>query len=388
MKILLVSDVYRYTTNGAAGVVVILADALRAYGHQVKVLSLSTTRESFREGDDYYFSSLPFPVYPEIRQSLVIRHPFIEELKAWRPDVIHIHTEGSAARLGRIISRTTHAPIVMTMHTDYAKFVFHNRSDARVLKLAGKPLTSFFYRRAKVVTTPSKKAKMLLLSYHFRKKVVVIPNGIKLERFRKDYMEGEREELFAQWGIPDNGKLFVIVSRLSLEKNIEEILEFFREIVEKEREARLLIVGDGPDMSHLQKYTEELGISDHVIFAGRISQEVLYRYYKAGTAFLSASTFEMHSLTYLEALACGLPLICRDDPCLAGVLQDGKNGYLYHTKEEFVDRCLTMIHDKETRDRMAEASLKRSEVFSDMALARRMVRLYERMTGLDEERQG
>ena len=72
MKILLVSDVYRYTTNGAAGVVVILADALRAEGHEVKVLSLSTTRESFREGDDYYFSSLPFPVYPEIRQSIVI----------------------------------------------------------------------------------------------------------------------------------------------------------------------------------------------------------------------------------------------------------------------------------------------------------------------------
>lgn len=385
MKILLVSDVYRYTTNGAAGVVVILADALRAEGHEVKVLSLSTTRESFREGDDYYFSSLPFPVYPEIRQSIVIRHPYIEELKAWRPDVIHIHTEGSAARLGRIISRATHAPIVMTMHTDYAKFVFHDRSDARVLKWAGKPLTSFFYRGAKVVTTPSKKAKMLLLSYHFRKKVVVIPNGIKLDRFRRDYEEGEREELFAQWGIPDNGKLFVIISRLSLEKNIEEILEYFADVVHEDPEAYLLVVGDGPDMNHLQKYTGELGVEDHVVFTGRISQEVLYRYYKAGTAFLSASTFEMHSLTYLEALACGLPLICRDDPCLAGVLQDGKNGFIYHTKEEFVDRCLTMIRDREGRDRMAQASLNRSEVFSDKALARRMVRLYRRITGQSEE---
>ena len=109
----------------------------------------------------------------------------------------------------------------------------------------------------------------------------------------------------------------------------------------------------------------------------------LYRYYKAGTAFLSASTFEMHSLTYLEALACGLPLICRDDPCLKGVLVSGKNGYTYQKKEEFIEHCLELIHNKPVRDRMAACSLRRSENFSDRAMVERMEKLYRRLTGLD-----
>ena len=381
MKILLVSDAYRYTTNGAAGVVVILADALRAEGYDVKVLSLSTSRNSFREGDDYYFGSLPFPVYPEIRQTIIFRHPFIDELKAWKPDVVHIHTEGSAARIGRSIAKAAGAPIIMTMHTDYAQFVFHSHSNARILKMAGKPLTSYFYRGASVVTTPSRKAKMLMESYHFKKKMCVIPNGIKLGRFQTDYPARERAAMFEDWGLPDNGKLFVIVSRLSAEKNIEEILDYFAGLLQKEPEANLLIAGDGPDMHHLQKRAEEPDLAGHVVFAGRIAQDDLYRYYKAGTAFLSASTFEMHSLTYLEALASGLPLICREDPCLEGVLANGRNGYTYREREEFIDDCLELIRNKPLRDRMAACSLRRSETFSDRAMAGRMVKLYRRLTG-------
>ena len=379
MKILLLSDVYKYNTNGVAGVVVMLASTLRTMGHDVKVLSLSTTRESFREGDDYYLPSVPFPVYPEIRQSPVIIHPFIKEIKAWKPDIIHIHSEGSAARFGRSIARKTGAPLIMTVHTDYAKYVFRSHSEATILKLAAKPLASFFYRRADVVTTPSQKAKLLMQSYHFKKKISVVPNGIKLERFQKDFSGEERAEMFSRWEIPDNGKLFVIVSRLSKEKNIIEILDYFPSLIEQDPGVHLLVVGDGPDMQHLMRRAKEPDLDGHVIFTGRISQDDLYRYYKSGIAFLSASTFEMHSLTYLEALACGLPLICRDDPCLLGVLKDGVNGYTYREKEEFVSHCAQLIQDKEVRDRMAAASLRKSSAFSCRAMAKNMVRLYERM---------
>ncbi|MBQ9414633.1 MAG: glycosyltransferase [Clostridia bacterium] len=377
MKILLVSDAYRYTMNGVAGVVITLADTLRALGHETKVISMSNKAESFKQGDDYFIASFPVPVYPEVRQTLAHHHPFFKEIKEWRPDVIHVHTEGSAARIARSISKATGAPLVITLHTDYVKFVFHEHSQARILKTVSVPIAAIAYRRANIATAPSKKAEMLLKGFKFKHAVRVIPNGIKLERFRRDYGEGEREALFEQLGIPDNGKLFVCVSRLSAEKNIEEILRFFPAVLSQEPEARLMIVGDGPDKKSLMKQAAVEGLGGRVLFTGRIPQDDLFRYYKAGIAFISASTFEIHSLTYLEAMACGLPLICRDDPSIEGVLLDGENGYVYHNKEEFVDRCVRLLRDAELQKKLADFALRHSEEFSDIRCAERMLELYQ-----------
>ena len=383
MKILLASDVYKYSMNGAAGVVINLADELRSLGHDVKVLTMSDSKDGFQKGDDYYLPSYATPAYPDLRQSLVRRHPYIEEIKEWRPEVIHLHTEGSAARIARSIAKAVGAPIVMTMHTDYAKFAFHEYSEIALVKGLCTVLTAFFYHGAAAMTTPSKKAEELLKSYKYKNPVYVIPNGLKLERFQKDYLEGERAALFDHLHIPDNKKTFVCVSRLSAEKNIEELLDCFALLVQKEPDAHLLLVGDGPDMNNLVKRSEKNGLTKNVLFTGRMPQDELYRYYKAGIAFLSASTFEMNSLTYLEALACGLPLICRDDPCLEGVLDDGKNGFAYRTPEDFVEKCELLINDPDMQAEFARVSLERSEEYSDRNCALRMLKLYEFVTEKD-----
>lgn len=383
MKILLASDVYRYTMNGAAGVVMTLADTMRADGHEVKVLTMSTTNSAFRQGDDYYLPSFSSPLYPDVRQTMIRNHPYIDEIKRWRPDIIHLHTEGSAARFARAIARSTGTPLVMTMHTDYAKYALHQFSAARFFRPSLLVLAAYFYRGATVATTPSEKAKDLLRSYNYKKPIYVVPNGIKQDRFRKDFLPEERRALFEQYKIEDNGKTFVCVSRLSAEKNIKELLNHFSALVKKDSEVHLLLVGDGPYMNSLIRHTERRGLSNHVTFTGRIPQEELYRYYKAGIAFLSASTFEMHSLTYLEAAVCGLPLICRDDPCLKGVLLHGENGFAFQEEKDFVESCLQLIADKELQKKMSEASLEISERYSDKNCARQMVKLYQRVAQQD-----
>ena len=132
-------------------------------------------------------------------------------------------------------------------------------------------------------------------------------------------------------------------------------------------------------MKHLQHLTHKLGLDDSVTFPGFVPHDETYKYYKLGMVFLSASTFEMHSLTYLEAMACGLPLVCRDDPCLQGVLEDGVNGYVYHDEKEFTENVLKILSDDGLRAKMSEISLKRSKEFSEQAFAENMLRLYERL---------
>ena len=105
MKILLVTDAYTHLTNGVAVVVATLYNTFRAKGHDVRVLTVSGDRSAHHEGDVYYMPSFKVPLYPDVRMSLVHRHPFLTELKEWKPDIVHIHSEASASRMAKSIAK-------------------------------------------------------------------------------------------------------------------------------------------------------------------------------------------------------------------------------------------------------------------------------------------
>ncbi len=383
MKILLVTDAYTHLTNGVAVVVATLYNTFRAKGHDVRVLTVSGDRSAHHEGDVYYMPSFKVPLYPDVRMSLVHRHPFLTELKEWKPDIVHIHSEASASRMAKSIAKATGARIVMTWHTDYAKFAFHNHYSMGIVHFSAKNLMKAAYHGTSIITVPSYKAKRLLDGYGLKHPNVVIPNGIILSRFQKELTDEDKHKMLEQYHIPQDSKIMVIVSRLSAEKNISEIIEFFPSLLEKEPKLHLLIAGIGPDKHHLEQLRDQLGLSQHITFVGFVPPEETYRCYKLGRIFFSASTFEMHSLTYLEAMACGLPLVCRDDTCLEGVLTDGFNGYIYHDKEEFVTKTLRLLQDDALCGEMSAHSLQRSENFSEEAFADKMLALYRQLLSLD-----
>ena len=242
------------------------------------------------------------------------------------------------------------------------------------------------YHGACIITVPSYKAKTLLDGYKVKFPSTIIPNGISLDRFYREVTDEQKKELRAKYNIPENRKIFVVLSRLSPEKNISEILEYFPDLLKYDRDLHLLIAGTGPDTEHLKNYASKLGINDHVTFVGFVQPESTYLYYKLGTAFLSASTFEMHSLTYLEAMACGLPLICREDLCLKGVLDDGFNGYIYNTKDEFIRKALSVAVDDELQQKMSKNALERSELFGNEAFAKNMINLYHNVLYVKNKR--
>ena len=177
-------------------------------------------------------------------------------------------------------------------------------------------------------------------------------------------------------GIDDSTGVLVSVSRLSKEKNIRELISFFYEFNKKWNNIKLLIVGDGPDKEHLEKMVDKYGIRDNVIFTGRIPSDDVWKYYAAGDIFVSASTFEVHSMSYLEALANGLPLICRADEALRGVLEHGENGYIYHTQDEFISYAHKLLSEENLRKKMANCSCKKAKEFSSEAFASSMIKVY------------
>lgn len=161
--------------------------------------------------------------------------------------------------------------------------------------------------------------------------------------------------------------MLLYVGRLAKEKNVEELLEYQQKI--QESGTILMIVGGGPYLETLRKKAAELGVTESVIFTGMVSPAEVASYYPAGDLFVSASTSETQGLTYAEALAAGLPLLCRRDQCLRAVVEEDKNGWQYRTEEEFL-KDLKNWKEKEDDERrgMCSYAKQSAEIFSQKDL--------------------
>lgn len=381
MKILIASDAYIYQTNGVRNVVITLANGLKQLGHDVRVLAPANGRESFKKDGDCFIRSFPSFLYPDVRLCPVHSDPLINELEQWKPDLIHVHTEADMARLAFKIAAVTGAPVVITAHTDYATYAFKRFHESRPVRVTMKAFGKRFYRHAKAVVAPSEKARRFAQLQPAANRVTVIPNGIRLERYQKPVSPEEKAALFQRYGLTDNGCTLVMVTRVSREKNIMEILHYFPALLRAVPEAQLFIAGDGPDRERLEAYTAHNGLSERVRFAGRIEPDEVYRYYALGDVFVSASTFEVHSMTYLEAMACGLPLVCREDASLLHVLDNGENGFIYNTESGFVEAVSRILRDRPLREAMHKRALEKADEFSDRRFVERTVALYEKVVG-------
>ncbi|MCR4739947.1 MAG: glycosyltransferase [Lachnospiraceae bacterium] len=376
MKILISTDSYKYNISGVTAVVLTLCTGLRNLGHEVKTLSLSNSNRSFKDGDDYYIKSFPAFYYPDMRMSLAMHDPLLAELMQWQPDIIHAQSEGTTFLMALRIMKHCNIPVVMTCHTDYAYFIFGKYRDLPPVNAFMSAVGKGVYGHAVKVTVPSYKAKGFSCLHTLRDQLTVIPNGIELEKFRKSLTEDERREFRNSLGIGEDERVLVSVTRLSKEKNIREILGYLPALLQRCPGVKMLVVGDGPDREHLGKLTEELKLNDSVIFAGRIKPEEVWRYYSAGDLYVSASTFEVHSISFLEAMVNGLPLLCRNDEALRGVLVHNRNGFIYNTEEEFLDHAETLLCREELRKEMGQNSLKMVEAFSSQAFSASMVEVY------------
>lgn len=346
MKILITTDLFTTATNGVVTSVRNLFDELKKNGHDVRILTLSDSMRSRKEDSVYYIRSMPIGVYPNIRMPLSYRHRLIKELIDWKPDVIHSQCEFFSFQYALRISKLTSAPIVHTYHTLYEQYVTYViPSYKRLGRCVVRVLSKKRLKRVNNIIVPTRKVEDTLLGYKMDNKICIIPSGISLEQHKRRITTEQRAEKRQALGIAKDQPVLINLGRLGTEKNLEELLTFFSVALDKNKNMVFLIVGDGPAKNQLQKQTVELGIADRVIFTGMVDPSEVQDYYQLGDIFVSASTSETQGLTYIEAAANGLPLLCRQDLCLKDVIVQGENGYEYTNEQEFLDAIQTVIGD-------------------------------------------
>ncbi len=373
MKVLITTDWYAPIINGVVTSVLLLQRELEKLGHEVRVVTLSNNLHTYKDGNVYYMGSVSAnKIYPGARLKINRNRSLLHELVAWRPDVIHSQCEFSSFRAAYALSNRLGIPIVHTYHTVYEDYTHYFSPSVRV----GKAVVSVFSRwicgRTACVVAPSKKVEKLLQEYGVRCRIEVIPTGVDLGAYRQE-PDGERlAALRRQWGLPADRTILINLGRMAKEKNLEQLVDQIA--ASGRRDITLLLVGDGPDRAYLLDYAGKRGVD--VISTGMVPHDQVADYYRLADMFVTASTSETQGLTYFEALAAGLPVLCRRDPCVEDVVEDGVNGWQYETAEDFTECLAAFCGDGALRERMARAARESSEKFSAEAFGAAAARLY------------
>ena len=123
-----------------------------------------------------------------------------------------------------------------------------------------------------------------------------------------------------------------------------------------------------------------------MIVTGMVSPDEVYKYYQVGDVFVSASTSETQGLTYVEALANGLPALCRKDECLEGVIVNGVNGWQYEDSIDFMEKLRIILapENEELRRRLSDNA--REDIckrYSAEQFAENMEQVYESVVRAD-----
>ncbi|HZK88297.1 MAG TPA: glycosyltransferase [Anaerovoracaceae bacterium] len=327
----------------------------------------------------YFIGSLPVRVYPQARMTVKPFHHYIKEIIKWKPDIIHTQTEFTTSLYARQIAYKLHIPMVHTYHTMYEDYTHYIFPSKRIGKKAVALFSKHVLSKADEVIVPTNKVMGALKSYGVKRDIVEIPTGIHLEKFKVEIDPIEKTAMRKLLNISEKDSVLVTIGRLGKEKNVDELINLMKPLSEEGRDIKLLIVGDGPVRKELEEHTRTLGLEKFIIFTGMVPQEDVHKYYHLGDIFISASTSETQGLTYIEAMASGLPLICRKDECLLDVVEDGFNGFTFENEREFIDKIELLLDDEIKLALFKNNAVIKAQKFSVEEFGRQVEELYIRV---------
>ena len=383
MRIALFTETYIPSINGVVTHVKALKSGLEKLGHSVLVVcAFPGAKHHHVENGVLYCPSINFKKLYNYGVAPPKSYAGYKYIKKFAPDIIHIHTEFGVGYSGTVAAKLLNVPLVYTMHTMYDNYLYYV-APKKFIKIAQK--TSHAYakilaEKATCLTGPSKKVEAFFRSCGVDKPVYVVPNPVEIDKFKPQCVSAEKRAWIRQrLGVLEDDLAVCFCGRLGREKNVDTLLKYWKEVVDCDKKCKLLIFGDGPSREELEKYANKLKIADTVDFLGKISHNDLPPYYASCDLYITASLSDTNSISMLEAMATGLPVVHIYDELNKGQVVDGYNGYIYKNSSEMkliIENYKKISSDE--KNKISENSRKSVLKYGDITLAKNLLNIYKK----------
>lgn len=360
-----------YPTFGGSGVVgTELGKILATKGHEIHFITYSQPVRlgSFRENIYYHEVSISdYPLFDFQPYETVLASKMVDVVKNEQLDILHVHyaiPHASAAFMATQIlkSQGIDIPFVTTLHGTDITLVGKDASF--------EPVITFCLNQSDRVTAVSESLKQSTFE-HFGADIPidVIPNFIAKK-------EREEQVCSRRHYAKDEERILCHVSNFRPVKRIIDVVEVFYR-VNKEIPSKLMLVGDGPERVLAERRCRELGISDRVIFTGKVREtdQVL----RMADAFVLPSERESFGLAALEAMANGVPVISSNADGIPEVNVHGETGFLSDVGDvdDMANNAIQLLGDDHLLSQFKINAVERSKIFDIDKVVPMYEKLYE-----------
>ncbi|WP_339146480.1 MULTISPECIES: N-acetyl-alpha-D-glucosaminyl L-malate synthase BshA [unclassified Sutcliffiella] len=359
-----------YPTVGGSGVIATeLGKLLAEKGHEIHFISSSMPFRLNKVYSNIYYHEVQvnqYSVFQYPPYDLALASKMAEVAKREKLDLLHVHYAIPHAVCAYLAKKMTDdkLKIVTTLHGTDITVLGYDPSLNDMIR--------FGIEGSDVVTAVSE--SLVQQTYdllHPKKAIQTVYNFID----ERVYFKKDTQDLKEQYGISEAEKVVIHVSNFRKVKRVQDVVKSFH-LIEKQIPSKLLLVGDGPEISVVCNLVKELGLKDKVLFLGK--QENLEDLYSISDLMLLLSEKESFGLVLLEAMACGVPSVGTKIGGIPEVIDNGKTGYLSDVGdvEDISRNAIKILGDTTLHTKFAGNAISRvKEHFS----SQRIVEQYEDM---------
>jgi 1,2-diacylglycerol 3-alpha-glucosyltransferase len=386
MNIGIFSDCYLPTKNGVSTAIVQAKHELERRGHRVIVLTVASPGSLEPDPAVHRFPSLPFRSDIEIRLG-VVRQGMIDRIvEREKLDLIHTHTEFTLGWAGRRAARRVGLPLVHTLHTLYPEYRHYLPLGRLIPNRAVSGFLARLLNGCAVLVCPSEKIRAYVTSFVPGICTAVIGNGASGKRFSLEGItDADRNRARTTFGIETSDRVILYVGRLAQEKRVLALFEALRPLLYAHNGCRAVFVGSGPAREALEMAVHEAGLEQQVLFTGLINWERMPELYAIAHAFATASLSEVHPMTLIEAVMCGLPIVARQDVSFVDLVKDGYNGFLVDSDRGIAGKLWEILQDETKQGAFAHNARTLSGHFTIEAHVDKLEALYRQVLTRTQE---
>ncbi|KAA0550235.1 N-acetyl-alpha-D-glucosaminyl L-malate synthase BshA [Bacillus sp. BGMRC 2118] len=360
-----------YPTVGGSGVIATeLGKLLAEKGHEIHFISSSLPFRLnkvfcniyYHEVQVNHYSVFQYPPY-----DLALASKMAEVIDREELDLLHVHYAVPHAVCAVLASQMAKrdVKIVTTLHGTDITVLGYDPSMNELIR--------FGIEKSDAVTAVSN--QLIEQTYELlepNKQIVPVYNFID----ERVYHKKDTSNLRSSYGIHSDEKVIIHISNFRQVKRVQDVILAFEKIGQH-IPSKLLLVGDGPEVTVVNKLVREKSLTDKVLFLGK--QDNLEELYSISDLKLLLSEKESFGLVLLEAMACGVPCVGTRVGGIPEVIVDGQTGYLCELGniDEISDKSIMLLSDSLLHEKMAKNSLKRvKEVFNSSEIVSQYEQIY------------